>query len=418
MKYTKHIVILLIVTAMLISCKQDTPTKNPEPGPETTASKNFGQDIAFLKEHTDIIVLSDDTGNSQVAIAPAYQGRVMTSTAAGTEGDSYGFLKYDLIASDEVLEHINPYGGEDRFWLGPEGGQFSIFFAKDVPFDLEHWFTPAAIDTEAFEVVSNSANKATFQKKTQLTNYSGTVFDLTIDRDVVLLDRGAAGEKLGTKIDDAVNMVAYESVNRITNTGKDAWQKDTGLLSIWILGMFKHSPTTTIVCPYITGDQDQLGPVVNDTYFGKVPADRLVVTDKAVYFSGDGQYRSKIGLSPSRSKPMAGSYDADAGLLTIVQYTEPQGATDYVNSMWELQENPYGGDVVNSYNDGPSEPGADPFGPFYELETSSPAAALKPGESILHTHRTIHLQGTEAQLDPIAKKALGVSIEEIKAALK
>jgi len=84
--------------------------------------------------------------------------------------------------------------------------------------------------------------------------------------------------------------------------------------------------------------------------------------------------------------------------------------------MWELQAEPYSGDVVNSYNDGPAEPGAKPFGPFYELETSSPAARLSPGESVCHTHRTYHLQGPEADLDPIAKATLGVTIAEIKAA--
>jgi len=51
--------------------------------------------------------------------------------------------------------------------------------------------------------------------------------------------------------------------------------------------------------------------------------------------------------------------------------------------------------VVNSYNDGPPSPGAKPLGPFYELESSSPALALKPGESATHIHRTIHLQGDE-----------------------
>ncbi|NIY45616.1 MAG: hypothetical protein GWN22_18560, partial [Gemmatimonadetes bacterium] len=87
---------------------------------------------------------------------------------------------------------------------------------------------------------------------------------------------------------------------------------------------------------------------------------------------------------PYRATPVCGSYDAAARLLTIVQYNQPAGATDYVNSMWELQDEPFGGDVVNSYNDGPPEPGAEPLGPFYELETSSPAAALAPGESITH----------------------------------
>ena len=411
MKRMKTITLLLTIVIILTGCGKTPPAKEAE------TAKNFGQDLSFLKEHTDIIVLSDETGGSQIAIAPAYQGRVMTSTADSAAGDSYGFIKYDLIASGQIQKHINPYGGEDRFWIGPEGGQYSIFFAKDAPFDLEHWFTPAVIDTEAFDLVSSTAKTAVFQKKTQLTNYSGTVFDLTIDRRIALLGRAAAAAKLAAKIDKGVKMVAYESVNRITNTGKDAWKKETGLLSIWILGMFKHSPKTIVVCPYVAGSEDELGPIVNDAYFGKVPADRLAITEKVIYFSGDGQCRSKIGLSPSRAKPAAGSYDADAGLLTIVQYTKPENATDYVNSMWELQDRPYAGDVVNSYNDGPSEPGAEPFGPFYELETSSPAAALKPGESISHIHRTIHLQGTEAQLDPIAQKVLGVSIAEIKTAL-
>ena len=85
--------------------------------------------------------------------------------------------------------------------------------------------------------------------------------------------------------------------------------------------------------------------------------------------------------------------------------------------MWELQQHPYRGDTSNSYNDGPPEPGAKPLGPFYELETSSPAAALGTGESILHTHRTFHLTGSEADLDPIAKALLGVTIAEITSAL-
>jgi hypothetical protein len=29
---------------------------------------------------------------------------------------------------------MNAVGGEDRIWLGPEGGQLSIFFAPGVPY--------------------------------------------------------------------------------------------------------------------------------------------------------------------------------------------------------------------------------------------------------------------------------------------
>ena len=381
------------------------------------AKKTFGDDLAFLKKYTDVVILSDISGNSQVAVLPTLQGRAMTSTAEGTEGLSFGWINRELIASGKTVEHINVYGGEDRFWIGPEGGQFSIFFKKGVPFDLENWFTPASIDTEPFELISKSKSRAILKKDMQLENYSRTIFNLRVDREIRVLERSEALNALGIAPAKTVKIVAFESNNTMTNTGTKAWDKETGLLSIWILGMFNPSPATTVIVPFNVGTEDELGPIVNDAYFGKVPANRLVVKDGVLFFSGDGQYRSKIGLSPQRSRPIAGSYDAVNKVLTIVQYNKPQTAADYVNSMWELQAEPYKGDVVNSYNDGPSEPGAKPLGPFYELETSSPAAALKPGEGISHIHRTYHLQGPESDLDTIAKATLGVTIAEIKSAL-
>jgi hypothetical protein len=114
---------------------------------------------------------------------------------------------------------------------------------------------------------------------------------------------------------------------------------------------------------------------------------------------------------------VAGSYDAANNVLTLVQYNKPADATDYVNSMWQLQDEPYKGDVINSYNDGPPAPGAKPMGPFYELETSSPAAALPPGGSIVHIHRTFHFSGPEPQLEEIARATLGVTLMEIKSTL-
>jgi hypothetical protein len=96
----------------------------------------------------------------------------------------------------------------------------------------------------------------------------------------------------------------------------------------------------------------------------------------------------------------------------------PAGATDYVNSLWKLQDNPYGGDAANCYNDGPPTPGAKPMGPFFELESSSPAAALAPGKSLSHIHRTIHLSGPKSALDSVARATLGVSLADIKDGLK
>ena len=385
--------------------------------PKGTGLVSFRNDVEFLRKHLDVVVLSNASSNGKIALAPGLQGRVMTSTARGLSGDSYGWINRDLIASGAPLEHFNAYGGEDRFWIGPEGGQFSVFFAKGVPFDLKHWFTPAAIDTEPFEVVSQDGRKVTLRKEMHLSNYSGSEFDLRVDREVRVLERAEVAAALGIEPVPSVKSVGFETRNAIVNTGTLPWKRETGLLSIWILGMFNPSPETTVVVPFVVGKDTDLGPIVNDAYFGKVPADRLTVGDGVLFFSGDGQYRSKIGLSAMRAKSVLGSYDAAGKMLTIVQYNKPSGDRDYVNSMWELQDEPYRGDVVNSYNDGPPAPEAKPLGPFYELQTSSPAAKLGVGGAITHIHRTLHLTGPEAALDPIARKLLGVSIADIKSAM-
>lgn len=383
-----------------------------------TGNPTFSDDVAFLKKYVDVFVLSDKNAATQVAVIPAYQCRVMTSTADGSHGISYGWVNRDLIASGEKKPHINVYGGEDRFWIGPEGGQYSVFFKKGDPFDLEHWFTPASIDTEPFELVSKSQDRVVCRRTIQLSNYSGTTFSLEVSREIRLLGTKDAQKYLGVSIKPGIKVVAYESINSIKNTGSAVWTKQSGLLSIWILGMFNASDATTVVVPFKKGHESKLGPIVNDAYFGKVPADRLVTKDGVMYFAADANYRSKIGVSPRRAKPVLGSYDAINKVLTLVQYTFPKGAVDYVNSMWEIQKEPFGGDVVNSYNDGPSKPGAPQLGRFYELETSSPALALKPNKTGTHASRTIHLQGAEAELDPIARATLGVGLNEIKNGLK
>lgn len=403
------------------------PTAPTTPTPPATSERTFGEDAAFLAKHQKTIVLSSKDGRAKIAVVPAYQGRVLTSTAGGDGGTSYGFIKYDLIESGAIQEKINPVGGEDRFWLGPEGGQFAIFFKKGDEFSLKDWKTPAAIDTEAYAVVAQDESSVTFTHGASFTNYSGFALDVKIHRVVRLLENEAVKADLGsTARSDGASWVAYESVNTITNTGKAAWTEETGMLSVWILGMFKPSAEAVVVIPYKPGSEEKLGPVVNDSYFGKVPADRLVVGEKAIFFKADGQMRSKIGVSPRRAMPTIGSYDPARNVLTLVTYTLPVERTTkgvelrhpYVNSMWEIQKEPFAGDAVNGYNDGASKPGEAPFGPFYELETSSPAAALKPGESLTHTSRTVHIEGTPEQLDAIAIKALGVSLETIRSALK
>lgn len=421
-KGVQKITIILLLTLTITSCntkkKSDLEKPNTEAQQEISVDVNsYGDDVSFMKNYIDLIELSDDSNQSKVAVSAALQGRVMTSSAFGEKGRSYGWINRELFKSKDTLDHINVFGGEERFWLGPEGGQYSIFFKKGAEFTLDDWYTPKLIDLEHFNVESVSTSKAVFTKKATLKNYSGFQFDLEIKREVSILSKNDIQKELGqVSLSDQLKTVAYQTKNTLTNIGEANWKKETGLLSIWLLGMLNHSPNTTIMIPYVQGNKAELGNVVNDTYFGKVPSDRLVVKEGVIYFKGDGEYRSKIGLSPQRAKDIAGSYDSKNGVLTIVKYNQPKDATDYVNSMWEMQEHPYSGDVVNAYNDGAPEPGAKPLGPFYELETSSPAMELKAGESGTHIQVTFHIEGDEATLNPIIEKLFGLKIEAIKAA--
>jgi hypothetical protein len=378
----------------------------------------FGDDLAFLKRYLDVIVLADQQGSAKVAVTPTWQGRVITSTAGGDEGVSFGWINRELIASRKIQQHINPFGGEDRFWMGPEGGQFSIFFAKGAKFELSDWYTPAPFDTLPFRAASQSPDRVRFTSEFTLTNYSDIRFEVAVAREVRLLSAASAWKQLGLDAIQGVRVVAFESDNRITNAGKNPWKKESGLLSIWILGMFNPSPASNIVVPAQAGPESRLGAKVTSDYFGPVPVERLVIKNDVIFLSADGRFRSKIGISPRRSKGILGSYDAEKQVLTLVQFTQPPGVTEYVNSLWRLQDDPYGGDAANAYNDGPPAPGVKPLGPFYELESSSPAAALTPGESLSHVHRTIHMTGAETALDSIARAKLGVSLAEIKSAVK
>ena len=377
------------------------------------AENTYGQNLALLASRVEIIELA--AGDlARVAVAPAYQGRVMTSALAGSEGASFGWLNAEFIASGGPDETFNNYGGEDRFWLGPEAGQFGLWFANGEPFDLDHWKTPAGFNDGAFDVVAGSAASIEMTRRFEVANYSGTGFTCGVNRKINLIDASRAGELLGQSV-DGLDMVAFESVNVLTNAGEAPWTRDTGLLSVWILGQYKPLPRGKVIVPFTPGSDAALGPAATTDYFGPLPAERCTVADDHVLFTCDGGYRSKIGVSPRRARDVVASYDADAGVLTIVQFNLPAGTEQlpYVNSLWQVQDEPFAGDVINSYNDGEAQPGAGQLGPFYEIETSSPAAQLSPSESVTHVHRTMHFAGDGGKLADLARAVLGVDIGRI-----
>lgn len=408
--HKNKLILLIICLAFFSGCRdkkaQDKSTTHSAPTKGT-----YAFDFRFLKENNpDILELSDEDSSARILVSPQWQGRVMTSTAMSDSGTSFGWLNYELLKATEKKKQFNPVGGEERFWIGPEGGQYSVYFQKGDSFNINHWQVPAIIDTLPYRVVQADRTSASFKATATLTNYSGTRFDFEIQRNVKLLNKQWIQDKLGINLPAGVHFVGYTTTNSLTNTGNMDWSRQNGLLSIWLLGMFTPSPQTSVLIPFrpVPGARS----MITDNYFGKIPNERLVVSDSILFFRCDGLLRSKIGLAPMIAKPVAGSFDFAHNVLTLV-LPELYRDLPYVNSKWELQTQPYKGDVINSYNDGPLADGTQ-MGPFYEIESSSPALELKKGDSGSYVQTTCHLQGDYASLKSIAKQILGVDLDKVR----
>ncbi|MFZ2339532.1 MAG: DUF6786 family protein [Bacteroidales bacterium] len=373
----------------------------------------YGYDLNFLKEKDDgLIILKGDNEKAEVIVSPKYQAKVFTSTSNGPDGASLGFVNHDVLNSNVLDEHMNGYGGENRFWLGPEGGQYSIFFEPGREQSFDGWHTPKAIDTESWDVKEALSTEVTLAKDMELKNYQGNILRISADRKIKLVSSGQVEQKLEVQLPEGINVVAYSTDNKITNLNDYKWDEKTGTVCIWMLDMFNPSDSAVTVVPYNEGDEKELGIIATTGYFGEIPSDRIRYESGMLYLKTDGKYRSKLGMSARRTKAIAGNYDPISGRLTIITFdVEPMAI--YLNQEWNPDLDPLAGDAFNAYNDGPLEDGSI-MGPFLELESCSPAAFLKPGESLLHKHNVFHFTGEEALLSPICEKLLGVSLEKVK----
>jgi len=369
----------------------------------------FEKDLSFLRKYDDsIVVLS--RGNSRVIVSPKYQAKVFTSTPG--DGSSFGWINYKAFDA-EPDPHMNAYGGENRIWLGPEGGPFSLFFARGFEMSFANWKIPGAFDTESWELVSTSDTMASLKKDMKLPNYAGTELRLTISRKIRLLDKSTIKQWLNIDYESGVKAVGYFTENSLTNTGKFQWSDSTGMPCIWMLDMFPPSSNTTVIIPY---KRDSANKPANTTYFGEIPVSRIKHIDSTLFFRADGKMRGKLGVLPAFAKNIAGSYDADKKTLTIALF-DVNAAAQYLNMEWDTKKPPFSGDAVNAYNDGPLEDGRQ-LGPFYELESVSPAAFLAPGQSLIHRHSVFHFTADEESIDFICRKTLGVSLQQVKGVFK
>ena len=265
---------------------------------------------------------------------------MFTSTAEGLGGKSLGFINYKVFESNETNEHILAYGGENRLWIGPEGGSFSIFFKPGAEQTYDNWFTPKPIDSEPWTVLHQWQKSITMAKEMEVGNYLGSRFHLNVERKVTLLETTAVKDWLGIIPHEKVKTVAYSTEKKLANLDSFTWNKETGTVCIWILDMFNTAPPALTVVPYVTGNAKELGAVATSNYFGPIPPGRYVEKSNGlVFLKTDGQYRSKIGLSVARTKAIAGNYDPDSQHLVVATFDVDRNAP-YLNQEWDASKDP------------------------------------------------------------------------------
>ncbi|MCH5599164.1 hypothetical protein MKP09_15230 [Niabella ginsengisoli] len=192
---------------------------------------------------------------------------------------------------------MNAYGGEDRLWLGPEGGKYSLFFKPGVNMVFDEWHTPPAIDTEAWTKETQTDQSVSMSKKASLLNYTGATLEMRLERLIEILPKVNVEEALGITIKNGINQVGFKTVNTIVNIGKDEWNEKTGMPCLWSLDMFNPSEQCIIVIPY---EENASGKIATTDYFGEIAKDRIKMKDGILYFKADGKSRGKLGL------PLAG----------------------------------------------------------------------------------------------------------------
>jgi hypothetical protein len=362
----------------------------------------FGYDVAFLSQYQKPILLSNPT--SKILLSAEYQGRVLTSTSDGFLGNSYGWINYNLIASQKLNEGGNSFGGEDRFWLGPIGSEYSLFYNQKT-IESDNWYIPKAIDTQEYQLIKYSDTTVEFFASLNVKNNIGTPFYIELTRKVSLFSLAEIEAELQIKIPNTIKSVGFQSNNTIKNVGED-WQQENGLIAPWILGMFQGNDESVAIFPFKESEEDTLEV---STYLNPLNQDRLKEVDHTICYKTDGNYRSKVGLKPENTQSIFGHYNAKDSVLTIITYSyNPDG--DYLSCNEVEEDVLFGGDVVSSYNN--QIPSGTPS--FFELESAGEAKTLKQGASTSHIHNTCHFEGDEDELNKLCIKLLGTSIKNVK----
>jgi hypothetical protein len=357
--------------------------------------------------------LESDSGHGRVLCAPSLVGRVMTTTFDSADGQSLGRIGIEGICKGPVDPVFNDFGGEERFWLGPEGGQFGLHFSSTNQ-TLATYRVQAGMSSKPYFVVRAGHGFITMRSRFDLTNCLGTQFEVDILRSIKILD------SCPYILDHPghVDFVGFQTETTITNVGKKPMSWDTGVLSAWTIGQHPSGPRCVVVLPLVIGTELALGKPIREDYIevlnpgGSLGPGKLSINVGYALLKTESNCSIKIGIGKKRAKNRFGSIDLDRCQMTINDF-DLFPEIDYVAPYWrplsydELRD----GEAISIYVDGSGE--AEPTGHFYELESLSPALTLVPTQSHTHRNRIYHIRSDRPVLGSICAEFLGASLDRI-----
>lgn len=379
--------LLFLCLILILSCNKQYP------------SGTFGYDIERLKPIEGLKILQE--GDKMIAVSGSLQGRILTSSAKGMYGKSYGWFNQPLIDEGKATTNMAGLGGESRLWFAPEWGSFSLCFEKGQAQTDANLRRPQDLNDKLFFITKKTKNSVTCVGEIQLKNDHDFVFKIGIERTITLLSENEIEQNLQINIPNDLACVGFSAKNTVGNIGKQAFKKETGLISIWELGCMLTTPDNVVILPLSQ-------PTDSITEYFAPDDDHIQIVNQVAYYQADAQGLSKIGISPQYCKNVMGSYSPSQRQLNIVTFTFDKNG-QFVNSI-PNNTAPYKGDVINIFNGIVNEKWNLPF---YEFESISSAKELQPKENMVHTQTTYHFEGDVEELDKLAKAVLGVSLKNV-----
>ncbi|MER2491334.1 DUF6786 family protein [Catenovulum sediminis] len=387
---------ITFILSTLLGCVQSPQYSSNKP--------SFKQDIQLLSIHYKPVVLKSD--KQAIIVLPELQGRIMSATLAGQNANAIGWFNREYLKQPHTQRNA-VIGGVQRLIYGPETGQFSQFFQPNSGTTADDIYYQNAITFQNFNIAQQSAKHVKLTAPITLTNHAGYTFNFDLTRNITLLSQAETEKLLSIQLPESIEYVSYGSQDEIIHTGNSPWTKKTGLVSLWTLAAYQSNDNMTAIIPF-KGELKSVTP-----YFNETKKSHTKIIKPFVFYRADGEYMNKIGIPVNNTRPYLAAYDSYNQRLTIEYFhISNKENRNYLTASWITPKDAYNGEIVNIFNDGPDDFGHY-FGHFFELEASSAAFELAPGESQKHFHYSFHFSGEKNKLNQIAKQVLGLSLDDV-----